>query len=92
MPEVRFLIRWPDGREESCYSPSTSIHEHLSAGQSYPLPEFLARSQAGLDQAARRVEAKFGFRCSSADAQAASIRVRAAEFSPEETVTCLSMT
>ena len=92
MPEVMFEIRWPDGSEDACYSPSTAIRDHLSAGQDYPMSEFLARSTAGLDHAARRVEAKFGFRCSSADAQADRIKARAARFSPEETVTCLSMT
>ena len=53
---------------------------------------FLDRSLAGLEIAARRVEAKYGFRCTSADAQAARIAARAAAFSPEETITCLSMT
>lgn len=92
MPEVTFSIRWPDGTEEACYSPSTVIFEHLNAGQCYALADFLARSETALDEAARRVEARHGFRCSSADAQAARIRTRAAAFSPEETVTCLSMT
>lgn len=92
MPEVMFKIRWPDGVEESCYSPSTIIHEHLDAGQSYSLGEFMDRSETALDLAARRVEAIMGFRCSAADAQAVRLKVRAAAFSPEETVTCLSMT
>lgn len=92
MPEVTFRIRWPDGTEDACYSPSTAIRDHLAAGQSYTLPEFLTRCDAGLDLAARRVEAKFGFRCGRADGQAARIRSRAAAFSPEETVECLSMT
>jgi uncharacterized repeat protein (TIGR04042 family) len=92
MPELTFRIRWPDGTEEACYSPSTAIRDHLGAGQSYPLAEFLARSEAGLDRAARRVEERFGFRCSRADGQAARIRTRAAAFSPEEIIECLSMT
>lgn len=92
MPEVTFRVRWPDGAEEACYSPSTAIRDHLNAGRSYALSDFLARSTAGLDHAARRVEAKFGFRCTSADAQADRIKARAAAFSPQEIVTCLSMT
>ncbi|MEM9643080.1 MAG: MSMEG_0570 family nitrogen starvation response protein [Pseudomonadota bacterium] len=92
MPEVRFHIRWPDGSEEACYSPSTVIRDHLSPGQAYALSDFLARSETALDQAALRVQAKLGFRCSNADAQAARIKLRAATFGPEETVTCLSMT
>ncbi|MBJ3762514.1 MSMEG_0570 family nitrogen starvation response protein [Maribius pontilimi] len=92
MPEVDFRIRWPDGSEESCYSPSTAIRTYLSAGKTYALRDFMDRSLAGLDLAARRVEAKYGFRCTSADAQAARLTARAAAFSPEETITCLSMT
>ena len=92
MPETFWIVRWPDGTEEACYSPSTAIQKHLSAGETYALHDFLDRSLAGLDLAAQRVEAKYGFRCSSADAQAARITSRAAAFSPEETITCLSMT
>ncbi len=29
MPETRFLIRWPDGSPESCYSPSLVIEDYL---------------------------------------------------------------
>lgn len=91
MPEVRFHIRWPDGTQEACYSPSTVIRDHLTVGRTYTVSEFLSCSETALDQAALRVQAKFGFRCSSADAQSARIRSRAATFDPEETVTCLSM-
>ena len=36
MPEMRFVIRWPDGRRESCYSPSLVIRDFLREGESYP--------------------------------------------------------
>ena len=91
MPETRFRIRWPDGSEEDCYSPSTVIHDHLAAGQSYRVDDFDTRSRTALDLAARRVEAKYGFRCSSADAQAAKLARAIARYKPEETVTCLSI-
>jgi uncharacterized repeat protein (TIGR04042 family) len=32
MPEMRFVIRWPDGRRESCYSPSLVIRDFLRGG------------------------------------------------------------
>ncbi len=91
MPETTFRIRWPDGVEEDCYSPSTVIHDHLAAGQTYRVDDFHLRSSVALDQAARRVEAKYGFRCSSADAQAARLAIMIARFQPQETVTCLSI-
>ena len=91
MPEVTFRIRWPDGREEACYSPSSVIHEFLAPRTTYRLAEFLERSLTALEHAALRVEAKYGFRCASADAQAAKLAQAAGRFSPEEEVLCLSM-
>ncbi|CAM3050226.1 MSMEG_0570 family nitrogen starvation response protein [Paracoccus nototheniae] len=92
MPEVRFTIRWPDGTEESCYSPSTAIRQHVSAGTAYPLPEFLDRARAGLNAASDRVAAKFGYACSSALDQLARIEARAATQPPDGQVICLSLT
>ena len=91
MPETMFRIRWPDGRTEDCYSPSTVIHEHLAAGETYRLDDFLARSQRALDASALRVKQKYGFRCGNADAQAARITATAKDFQLEETVRCLSI-
>lgn len=91
MPETTFRIRWPDGSEEECYSPSTVIHDHLKAGVSYRVDDFDTRSRTALDLAALRVEAKYGFRCSSADAQAAKLASAIARYKPEETVICLSI-
>lgn len=91
MPEVRFKIRWPDGTEESCYSPSTAIQRHLSAGQTYPIKEFLERARAGLNEASDRVAAKFGFACSSAMDQLAHIEATAQNQPSDGHVTCLSL-
>lgn len=91
MPETTFHIRWPDGTEEACYSPSTVIFDHLTAGGTYRVDDFLVRSWTALDLAAQRVAAKYGFRCSSADAQAARIADAVARYKPEEIVTCLSI-
>ena len=91
MPETRFRIRWPDGAEEDCYSPSSVIYDHLKAGQTYSVDDFDTRSRTALELAAQRVEAKYGFRCSSADAQAAKLASAIARYKPEETVLCLSI-
>lgn len=91
MPEVHFTIRWPDGAEEICYSPSTAITRHLAAGTRYPLPEFLDRARAGLNEASARVEEKFGFACSSAVDQLARIELRAANFDAAGDVECLTL-
>ena len=51
MPAVNIRLRWPDGQESNVYSPSTVIHQHLTQGDSYPLPELLLRADAGLNAA-----------------------------------------
>ena len=92
MPETSFVIRWPDGQVETCYSPSTVVRDYLSADASYSIPDFVGRCQQALEQASRRVEAKFGYRCRNADAQRAAIEAKAGTFPNSADVTCLSIT
>ncbi len=73
MPELRFQVRWPDGRLQHCYSPSTIIKEYLQPGRNYTVPDFLDRCQRGLHAASERVRARYGSGCSRAMAQLASI-------------------
>jgi uncharacterized repeat protein (TIGR04042 family) len=63
MPEMRFRIRWPDGRLEWCYSPSRVIKDYLLEGESYALADFLNRSRNALLAASDRVQEKCGFPC-----------------------------
>lgn len=81
MPEMRFLIRWPDGAAESCYSPSLVVKDYFSPGETYPLADFVARSRTALNVASERVRAKYGFACSSAMDQLARIEAAAEAFS-----------
>ncbi|HWY82699.1 MAG TPA: MSMEG_0570 family nitrogen starvation response protein [Roseiarcus sp.] len=83
MPEMRFIVRWPDGRRESCYSPSLVIRDFLREGESYPVPDFLQRSRQALQIASERVEAKYGHACSLALGQLARIEAKAAEFAEQ---------
>jgi uncharacterized repeat protein (TIGR04042 family) len=80
MPEMRFVIRWPDGRRESCYSPSLVVRDYLSEGESYRLDDFLDRIRAALHIASERVRAKYGHACSQALGQLARIETNAAAF------------
>lgn len=69
MPEMSFVVQWPDGREQHCYSPSLVMHDYLEAGAHYPVPEFVKRTSEALTVASDRVLAKFGMRCTSAAQQ-----------------------
>ena len=80
MPEKHFLVRWPDGDESRCYSPSTVVRQYLEPGQTYPLSEFMDRSRTMLAIGSERVRAKFGFACSQAMDQLAEIESQAARF------------
>jgi uncharacterized repeat protein (TIGR04042 family) len=73
MPEMRFVIAWPDGRQETCYSPSLVIKDFFEEGETYPIRDFLDRSRKALTIASDRVEAKYGYPCSLARGQLARI-------------------
>ena len=87
MPEMHFTVRWPDGGESRCYSPSLIVRDYLQVGQSYPLPDFMERSRAMLNIGSERVRAKYGYACSAAMDQLAELESRAADYQPEQQVT-----
>jgi len=90
MPEMHFRIRWPDGTQERCYSPSLVIKDHLVPGKSYPVADFLERSRTALHLASDRVRAKYGTpSCSRALGQLGRIEETAARFTalPNASVT-----
>lgn len=90
MPEMHFQVRWPDGREDRCYSPSLVVREHLKVGGSYPMPEFLHRIGTALNIASDRVRVKYGYACSHALDQLASIKNTSADYAPDSRVIVLS--
>lgn len=80
MPEMRFHIRWPDGVDEICYSPSLVIKDHFAVGETYPLPDFLLRSRNALVIASERVREKYGMPCPRALGQLTRIETNARRF------------
>lgn len=84
MPEIHFEIRWPDGTEEICYSPSLIVKDYFTPTQSYPLADFVQRSRTALQIASDRVEAKYGMPCSLALRQLQQIEQQAGQFAPQD--------
>jgi uncharacterized repeat protein (TIGR04042 family) len=80
MPEIRFKIQWPDGSQETCYSPSTVIKKYLELNRDYDLADFVDRSRTALTIASDRVRAKYGRPCGLAIGQLAEIEFKAAQF------------
>lgn len=75
MPETYVRIAWPDGREDTVYSPSSTIREYLPPGAELNLREFGTRLAEGLDHASRRVAAIYGFACSASAAEKSRLLV-----------------
>ncbi len=90
MPEMRFHIRWPDGAEETCYSPSLIIKDYFVPGETYPLPDFVTRSRTALTIASERVREKYGMPCSLALGQLARIETTAGRFDVNGDVTIIT--
>ena len=74
MPAVNFIVRWPDGDTVEYYSPSTIIHEHLSADAHYPMDAFAEICERAMQQASERVRQRYGFACSASAAEWEKIR------------------
>jgi uncharacterized repeat protein (TIGR04042 family) len=80
MPEIRFKIQWPDGSQETCYSPSLIVKEYFEPDCEYPLADFVDRSRTALNIASDRVLAKYGRACGLALGQLATIESTADRF------------
>lgn len=92
MPAMHFVVCWPDGSKDTCYSPSTAIEKHLTVNHPYTLEEFVTLSTRALDEASERVKAKFGYFCSSAMDQSAVITQKAQQFNADQQVTVEAIT
>ena len=83
MPEMHFRVRWPDGSDSRCYSPSLVIQDFFADGASYPLADFVARSREAYGIASERLRLEYGFGCAHAARELAEIERLAAQFPPE---------
>jgi uncharacterized repeat protein (TIGR04042 family) len=80
MPETRFQIQWPDGAQDTCYSPSLVVKQYFTPDSVYGLEDFVTRSRTALKIASDRVQAKYGYPCSLALGQLQKIETTAAKY------------
>ncbi|MEN9517941.1 MAG: hypothetical protein RLZZ381_529 [Cyanobacteriota bacterium] len=80
MPEINFQIQWPDGTQQSCYSPSLVVKQYFAPGETYELTEFVDKSRTALNIASDRVKEAYGFSCSKALGQIKQIESKASEY------------
>jgi uncharacterized repeat protein (TIGR04042 family) len=88
---MTFSVRWPDGNQRQCYSPSLVMHDYLDVGARYTVTDFAQRSSTALELASNRVREKFGFACTSAAATLAEIQQHAQRFAPDELIEVVAM-
>ena len=81
MPEIRFQIQWPDGSQETCYSPSLVVKDYFAPNSEYELDDFVERSRTALKIASDRVQAKYGRPCGLALGQLQDIEIKSAQYS-----------
>lgn len=94
MPSVNFTVKWPNGETSQFYSPSTVIYDYLSPNQRYNVADFVKQVENGLSQASERVRARYGFACSAALDNLASIKqhIRILGIAPQENIEIIEMT
>jgi len=80
MPEINFEIQWPDGTQQSCYSPSLVVKQYFNPGEIYHLTEFVEKSRTALIIASDRVKKAYGFPCGRALGQLKQIESKADEY------------
>jgi uncharacterized repeat protein (TIGR04042 family) len=80
MPEIRFQIQWPDGKQDTCYSPSLVVKAYFTPQSEYALDDFVTRSRTSLQIASDRVLAKYGMPCSLALGQLQRIEATAQNY------------
>lgn len=80
MPEIRFRIQWPDGTQETCYSPSLVVKDYFVPAQAYALDEFIRRATESLQIASDRVQAKYGMPCGLALGQLQKLQTTAQQY------------
>ncbi len=87
MPEMQFVVRWPDDTVMACYSPSLVVRDYFVVGEVYAVSDFVERSTTALGIASERVREKFGFPCENALAQLSRIVSTAERFPSDARVT-----
>ncbi len=91
MPEMLFQVRLPDGEVHVCYSPSSVVRDYFKAGEELPLAEFVQRSREAYAIADRRVQERYGFGCSNAASQLATIVSWPQHYAKDGTVRIVSI-
>lgn len=91
MPVTYVHIKWPNKQTDKIYSPSSVIEEYFNVGETLGVNEFLLKCNEGLAEASERVRKKFGYACTSAQAESLRITTMGKTFEASKKVEILSI-
>lgn len=91
MPVTYVHIEWPDKEPDQIYSPSSIIENYFTPGNSISVNEFSKSCKDGLGEASERVRQKFGFACTSAQAELHRITEKCKNYTTDTSVKIISI-
>ena len=91
MPVTYVYIEWPDGETDQVYSPSSVVEEYFSPGGSMEIKAFAETCSESLAKASERVRQKFGYACTSAQAEQHRISERCKTFDKSSSVKIIAV-
>lgn len=80
MPITYLDIEWPDQIKDQVYSPSSVIENYFKPEETLVIEEFSERCHKALHEASERVRLKFGYACTSAQAESLRILEKCKEY------------
>lgn len=91
MPVTYVNIEWPDKQKDRIYSPSSVIEEYFNIGDSLEINHFLTTCNKSLTDASERVRKKFGYACTSAQAESFRISEKCKTYGTSKKVKIISI-
>lgn len=91
MPITYVHIEWPDRQKDQIYSPSSVIENYFNIGETITINDLLTKSNEALAEASERVRKKFGYACTSAQAESHRIKEKSDEYEASKKVKIISI-
>jgi len=91
MPITYVHIEWPDNQTDQVYSPSSVIEDYFKVGETLRIDTFLERCNSSLNEASERVRKKFGYACTSAEAESYRIKLKCEDYDVSKNVKIMSI-
>lgn len=91
MPVTYVNIEWPNEEEDQLYSPSSVIEDFFTTGSQLTVDEFLRVTHEALTEASERVRKKYGYACTSAQAEIKRVSIKCKEYNATNSVKIIAI-